>query len=298
VGFEPGWPHLLFTDNDPTSPDETGPATVTDPHTAGPTDPKRPDPMTDTSQPDTTQAVDNTKPKSALKRFLPLGILAAGAAAGVYFFGDYLSFQTLQDNREVLLEYRDSNYLLLTVIFILAYAAIIAFALPGAAIASITGGFLFALFPGTLFNMIAATLGATATFLAAKYGFGDAAAKKLDESQGIMGRIKKGVDQNQWETLFLIRLLPILPFAVSNVALSVVGLPLWKYVVGTFFGILPGAIVYTWIGAGLSEVFARGETPDLGIIFEPHILGPILGLAALAVLPILIKTLRGGKEGL
>ncbi|MEO1795470.1 MAG: TVP38/TMEM64 family protein [Pseudomonadota bacterium] len=252
--------------------------------------------MSDMTQP---QAPANDAPKkSAIKRFGPLALLVTGAVLGAVFLGDYLNFQTLADNREALLAFRDANYVLLTAIFIVAYAVIIAFALPGAAIASITGGFLFALFPGTLFNMIAATLGATATFLAARYGFGDAAAQKLDASEGVMGRIKKGIDQNQWETLFLIRLLPILPFAVSNVALSVVGLPLWKYVVGTFVGILPGAIVYTWIGAGLSEVFARGETPDLGIIFEPHIMGPILGLAALAVLPILIKTLRGGKQGL
>ncbi|MEO0359192.1 MAG: VTT domain-containing protein, partial [Pseudomonadota bacterium] len=160
-----------------------------------------------------------------------------------------------------------------------------------------TGGFLFALFPGTLINMIAATLGAVATFLAARYGFGDAAAKKLSESDGVVGRIKKGFDENQWETLFLVRLLPIFPFFVANLALSVVGVPLWRYVVGTFFGILPGALVYTWIGAGLSEVFARGETPNLGIIFEPHILGPILGLCVLAVLPIVIKAVRG-KKGL
>ncbi|MEM1236419.1 MAG: TVP38/TMEM64 family protein [Pseudomonadota bacterium] len=235
---------------------------------------------------------------SRLKRFAPLAIIVTVAVLGAIFLKDYLNFETLADNRDALLAFKDANYLLLTVIFILVYAVIIAFALPGAAIASITGGFLFALFPGTLFNMIAATLGATATFMAARYGFGDAAAKKLDESDGIMGRIKKGIDQNQWETLFLIRLLPILPFAVSNVALSLVGLPLWKYVTGTFIGIIPGAIVYTWIGAGVGEVFDRGETPDLGIIFEPHILGPLLGLAALAVLPILIKTLRGGKSGL
>jgi uncharacterized membrane protein YdjX (TVP38/TMEM64 family) len=68
-------------------------------------------------------------------------------------------------------------------------------------------------------------------------------------------------------------------------------------VISTFFGIMPGAVVYTSVGAGLGEVFARGETPNLGIIFEPHILLPILGLAALAVLPILIKALRG-KQGL
>jgi hypothetical protein len=58
---------------------------------------------------------------------------------------------------------------------------------------------------------------------------------------------------------------------------------------------MPGAIVYTSVGAGLGEVFARGETPDLGIIFEPHVLLPILGLAALALLPVLIKALRGRK---
>ncbi len=236
--------------------------------------------------------------KSTIRRYGPLALIAAGAILGAVFLRDYLNFQTLADNREALLAFRDNNYLLLTVIFILGYAAIVAFALPGAAITSITGGFLFALFPGTLFNMVAATLGATLTFLAARYGFGDAAAEKLNNSDGVIGRIKKGVDENQWETLFLVRLLPIFPFFVSNLALSVVGVPLWKYVIGTFFGILPGAIVYTWIGAGLSEVFARGETPDLGIIFEPHILGPILGLAVLAVLPILIKTLRGGKKGL
>ncbi|MEO0487624.1 MAG: TVP38/TMEM64 family protein [Pseudomonadota bacterium] len=246
--------------------------------------------MTETTM---TQTAPDTPPKSAIKRYAPIATIAVVAGLGYTFLGDYLSFEALAENREALLAFRDANFLVMSAAFILIYAVIVAFALPGAAIASITGGFLFALFPGTLFNMIAATLGATATFIAARYGFGDAAAKKLDESEGIMGRIKKGIDQNQWETLFLIRLLPILPFPVSNVALSIVGLPLWKYVVGTFVGILPGALVYTWIGAGLGEVFARGETPDLSIVTEPHIIGPILGLAALAVLPILIKAIRG-----
>jgi uncharacterized membrane protein YdjX (TVP38/TMEM64 family) len=71
--------------------------------------------------------------------------------------------------------------------------------------------------------------------------------------------------------------------------------PLRRFVISTFFGIIPGAVVYTSVGAGLGEVFARGETPNLGIIFEPHILWPILGLAALAALPIALKKLRGGK---
>jgi len=92
--------------------------------------------------------------------------------------------------------------------------------------------------------------------------------------------------------LFLIRLVPAVPFFVANIIPALVGVPVSRFVVTTFFGIIPGGVVFTWVGAGLGEVFARGETPDLGIIFEPHILGPILGLCVLAALPMLVKALR------
>jgi uncharacterized membrane protein YdjX (TVP38/TMEM64 family) len=113
----------------------------------------------------------------------------------------------------------------------------------------------------------------------------------------VVKKIKDGIDENQWSMLFLMRLVPVVPFFVANLVPAFLDVPLRRFVISTFFGIMPGAVVYTSVGAGLGEVFARGETPDLGIIFEPHILLPILGLVALAVLPILIKALRG-KQGL
>jgi hypothetical protein len=61
-------------------------------------------------------------------------------------------------------------------------------------------------------------------------------------------------------------------------------------------GIIPGTTVFTSVGEGLGEVFASGETPNLGIIFEPAILFPILGLCVLAVLPIIIQAVRGKKD--
>jgi uncharacterized membrane protein YdjX (TVP38/TMEM64 family) len=66
--------------------------------------------------------------------------------------------------------------------------------------------------------------------------------------------------------------------------------------ISTFIGIMPGGLVYTSVGAGLGEVFAKGETPNLGIIFEPHILLPILGLCALSLMPIAIKKLTRKKD--
>jgi len=243
--------------------------------------------MTDMSDP---------KPNGLMRR-LPLIAIVIVAALGAFFLRDYLTFEALRDNREALLAFRDANYVLTVGLFILAYFLIVAFSLPGATIATLTGGFLFATFPGALFNVTGATLGATAIFLAVRWGFGEQLGKKLESSEGITKKIKDGIDENQWSMLFMMRLIPAVPFFVANVLPALLEVPLRRYVISTFFGIMPGAVVYTSVGAGLGEVFARGETPNLGIIFEPAVLLPILGLAALSAMPIVIKAVRG-KKGL
>jgi uncharacterized membrane protein YdjX (TVP38/TMEM64 family) len=237
-----------------------------------------------------------TDGKPGLGRRLPIIAILVVAAIGAFTLGDYLSFEVLAENREQLIAFRDANYLATALAFIAVYVAIVAFSLPGATVATLTGGFLFATFPGALFNVIAATTGATIIFLAARWGLGERLAAKMDASEGRVHRIKQGIDENQWSMLFLIRLVPAVPFFVANLLPALVGVPLWRYVVTTFLGIIPGAVVYTSVGAGLGEVFARGETPNLGIIFEPQILLPILGLCALAALPIVLKAVRGKKD--
>jgi uncharacterized membrane protein YdjX (TVP38/TMEM64 family) len=236
----------------------------------------------------------DTKPKGGLARYLPLAAILAAALAGAFLLRDYLSFQALADNREALIAFRDGNYVLTAAAFVGAYVLIVAFSLPGAAIATLTGGFLFGLFPGALFNAGAATVGAAAIFLAAKYGLGDRLAARMDASGGAVKKIRDGIREDETSYLFVMRLVPAVPFFVANLIPAFVGVALPKYVVTTFLGILPGTVVYTWVGAGLGEVFARGETPNFGIIFEPHILGPILGLVALALLPILLKRVKKG----
>ena len=238
------------------------------------------------------QMTQDTPPKSGPARYLPLAAIAVAAATGAFFLRDTLSFQTLADNREALLAFRDANYLLTALAFIGAYVLIVAFSLPGAAIATLTGGFLFGLFPGVLFNAGAATVGAIAIFMAAKLGLGDRLAAKMDASGGAVKKIKDGIREDETSYLLIMRLVPAVPFFVANLVPAFVGVSLRKFAWTTFVGILPGGLVYTWVGAGLGEVFARGATPDFGIIFEPQILGPILGLAALATLPVIIKKLR------
>ena len=228
-------------------------------------------------------------------RRLPLIVILIVAGVGAFTLRDTLTFDMLRDNREALLAFRNAHYAATVALFMLAYVVIVAFSLPGATIATLTGGFLFATFPGALINITAATIGATLIFLAARWGLGERLAAKMETGQGTVKRIKDGIDENQWSMLFLIRLVPAVPFFVANLVPALVGVPLNRFVISTFLGIIPGGVVYTSVGAGLGQVFERGETPNLGIIFEPQILLPLLGLCLLALLPILIKALRRGK---
>lgn len=229
-------------------------------------------------------------------RRLPIIVIALVAITGTFLLRDQLTFAALAENRERLLAFRDANYLVTVLAFIAAYVVIVAFSLPGASVATLTGGFLFATFPGVLFNAAGATLGAIAIFLAARWGLGERLAAHMDASDGVVRKLKKGIDETQWEMLFLMRLLPAVPFFVANLIPALVGVPLYRYAVSTALGILPGTLVYTSVGAGLGEVFARGETPDLGVFFEPKILLPILGLCALVALPVVLKLVRGRKD--
>ncbi|WP_406647669.1 TVP38/TMEM64 family protein [Aliisedimentitalea scapharcae] len=234
--------------------------------------------------------------KRGFSRHLPLILVAVVAIIGALTLRDYLSFDTLRDNREALLAYRDQNFAGLVALFMLAYVVIVAFSLPGAAVASVTGGFLFGLVAGTVFNVVAATIGAAAIFLAARWGLGQSLTAKLEASEGTLQKLKTGLRDNEIEVLFLLRLVPAVPFFVANLLPALVGVKFGNFLWTTALGIVPGGIVFTWIGVGLGEVFDRGESPDLSLLWEPHVIGPILGLCVLAALPIVIKSLRGRKE--
>ncbi|QLL43542.1 TVP38/TMEM64 family protein [Sulfitobacter pontiacus] len=229
-------------------------------------------------------------------RYLPFVVILAVAVIGYFALRDYLTFETLRDNREALIAFRDQHYALTILVFLGIYVMIVGFSLPGASVATITGGFLFGTVFGVLTNVTGATLGAVVIFLAARMGLGETLKARMDASEGLVRKVKAGIDENQWSMLFFIRLVPVVPFFVANLIPAFLGVPLYRFVISTFLGIIPGSLVFTSIGAGLGSVFARGETPDFGIIFEPHILLPILGLCALSVLPVVLKAVTGKKE--
>ena len=233
-----------------------------------------------------------TLPKSGLIRRLPLILLVAVAAGGAFLLRDKLSFAVLAQHHDMLLAYRDDHYIWAALAFMAGYAVIVALSLPGATVATLTGGLLFGLFPGVLFNVSAATLGAVAVFVAVRAGAGQETAARIAARGGAAARLLTALRDNEWSVLLLMRLVPAVPFVLANLIPAFVGVRLDRFAITTFLGIIPGGLVFTSVGSGLGEVFARGETPDLGVLFTPAVIGPILGLAALSALPIAIKLLR------
>jgi len=249
--------------------------------------------MTQANQQDSHRM--HTPSRASLKRGLPFLVVIVAALLGAWFLRDVLTFETLRANHDALIALRDQNYALSIVLFVIAYIVIAAFSLPGATVVSLAGGFLFGIFPGLFLNLAGATIGAIGIFLAARAGLGERLAARIDASEGSVKQIKDGIDSNQWSMLFLMRLLPAVPFFVANLIPALLDVPLHRYAISTFLGIIPGTLVLTSVGAGLGDVFEKGADPDLSVFVSPSVLVPILGLCVLAGLPILIKALRSRK---
>ena len=210
---------------------------------------------------------------------------------GFTLLRDYLSYETLRNNHESLVNFKNENYWVPVIIFIISYITLVTFALPGSPIASLTGGFFFGLAFGTFLNVTAAATGATLIFLAAKNGFGNKLTQRIDASEGSIRKIRDGIKRDEISYLFLIRLIPIIPFAVANLVPALFGVSLRNFFFTTYIGIIPGGLVFTWLGSGLSEIFKQNEEPNFSIIFEIYVIGPILCLCLISFLPIILKKL-------
>ena len=155
------------------------------------------------------------------------------------------------------------------------------------------GGFLFGLWLGTLLVVVSATVGAIAIFLIAKTSLGEG----LRERAGPwLKRMQVGFNENAISYLLFLRLIPAFPFWIVNIVPALLNMKLKDYAFATFFGIMPGSFVYASVGNGLGAVIEAGDEPDLGIIFQPAILIPILGLAALAILPVVYRKVQAQRR--
>jgi uncharacterized membrane protein YdjX (TVP38/TMEM64 family) len=228
--------------------------------------------------------------RSPLKTWAPLAVLIAGLGlAWATGLTDYLSLDALQRNRARLEAYRDAHPWLTLLGYMGIYVVVVVFSIPGALIMTLTGGMLFGGWAGGAAAVAAASIGATIIFLVARTSIGAALRARAGP---MISKIISGFEANAASYLLTLRLIPGVPFFAVNLAAGLVRMRVLTYVLITVVGIAPASFIYASIGASLVAVFARGGKPDLGVIFEPHVFGPLLGLAALSLLPVLYHRLR------
>ncbi|MHA1566035.1 MAG: TVP38/TMEM64 family protein [Alphaproteobacteria bacterium] len=217
--------------------------------------------------------------RRALRRLSPLLLLAGLIGAFFYFDGSqYLMIQTLADNRHVLMAFVQENTIGSVLLFMLLYTVVTAMAVPGSAVLSIAGGFLFGIALGAAWIVIAATAGATILFLLARSAFGDALRRKAGPA---LKNMEAGFKKNAFSYLLSLRLVPVFPFFLINIVPAFLGVSVRTYMSATLLGIIPGALVFASIGAGLGSVFDMMMEFSLKNAVTPEI---VIGLIALSIL--------------
>src|SRR3989442_15644925 len=178
---------------------------------------------------------------SPVGKLIVVGLFAL--AVGAFFFFDlkqYLSLEALKATRDSLLAYTDAHCTKSVVLFILLYCLQTAFSLPGAAIFTLAGGFLFGSFLGTLYTNIAATSGATLAFLAARYLLRDWVERKFGDR---LGPIQEGFAKNAFSYLITLRLVPLFPLFLGNLVSGLTRVRLGTFVAATSIRIIPGSFL-------------------------------------------------------
>jgi uncharacterized membrane protein YdjX (TVP38/TMEM64 family) len=224
----------------------------------------------------------DTPARPALARVRPL-LLLAGLVALAWATGAtrLLSFEALAAHRAALDAWVAARPVLAAGAYVLAYVLVVALSLPGGVVMTLAGGLLFGPWLGTGLTVVGATIGACLLFLAARSALAPLVAGR---AAGLIGRIRPGLERDGFFYLLTLRLIPVVPFWLANLAPALVGMPFGAYAAATALGIIPGTAVFSGIGAGLGDVLAAGGRPELGIIFSAPILLPLLGLAALSLI--------------
>jgi MYXO-CTERM domain-containing protein len=214
-------------------------------------------------------------------RLWPVAALLAGLALA-WMFGLHrlVSLDALAEYRDALGQFVAARPFAAALLYFLAYLGVVTFSIPAGPVMTMAGGLLFGRWLGTALAVPAATGGACLLFLAVRSAIAPSLAYRAG---AFLDRLRPGLERDGFWYLLSLRLLPIVPYPVGSIAPALVGMRLPAFAGATALGILPGTAIFASIGAGLGEVFARGEQPDPSALLSPPVLWPLLGLAALSL---------------
>ena len=215
-------------------------------------------------------------------RFLVVAVVLLLVTA--YFttgVGSYLTLVSLKQNQELLTAQFSSHPLLVSLIFGAGYVLVTALSIPGATILTLASGAIFGLFYGTIIASVSSTIGATLSFLGARYLFRQSVEHRFRER---MASINQGLKKEGSFYLFTLRLIPAFPFFLVNLVMGLTNFSVWRFFLVSQIGMLPGTFVYVNAGTEISKI------ESLKGILSP---GLLISFSLLGILPLLSKWVIG-----
>lgn len=223
------------------------------------------------------------------RNYVLLGLLILASASFFYFrLYDYLTLDMLKTYKSVIQEWTIHHYYTSVFIYIVIFFTLIACAIPCATFLTLLGGFLFGNI-AILYATFSITFGGMILFLAIRTTLGTRIAAR---ATGWIKKLEDGFQENAFNYLLTLRLVPIFPCWISNIGAGVLNIPLMTFLSATVLGVLPATIIYVMAGRGLDKVLMSDKTPVLDIILTPSVIFPLLGLSLLSLLPIIYKTIK------
>ncbi len=227
--------------------------------------------------------------RGALRRWAPLALVAV-ALALFYALGfqRYFSLEALHANRESLDSFVAAHATLAAAVYFVLYVAVVAVSFPGAGFLTIVGGFLFGALLGTVLAATAATIGATLIFLIARTSVGDLLAERAGPRAL---KLRQGFQEEGFNYLLFLRLVPLFPFWLVNLAAALFGMRLLPYVAATALGVPPATFVFSYFGHGLRTALeSEGQRVPVELLVGLALLGVV------ALVPPAVRRFRRGRE--
>jgi uncharacterized membrane protein YdjX (TVP38/TMEM64 family) len=241
---------------------------------------------------------------SSLKRWLPaialIGLIGVAYAAGL---DKYFTLAALADHRDTLQGFVRDHWLTAIAAYVAIYILAVALSLPGAALLSIAGGFLFGWAVSAPMTVAAATIGATIIFQVVKTSLGAVVAERAGP---FVKKLSGGFNRDAFNYLLFLRLVPGFPFFAVNAVAGLSRMPIKTFILATVIGIIPGSIVFAYLGTGLDSIIDAQKTMyldcmatkgagackfslDVSALLTREILIAFAGLGAISLLPIFLK---------
>ncbi len=215
------------------------------------------------------------------RRFGPLLVVALALACAVASgAADHLSLAELKARHHELAAAVAAHPVACLAAYLALYITVVGISLPGAALLTLTGGFLFGRWLGAAAALTGATLGSTVIFLACRNASGDRVAKT---DRSTLATIEAGIRANAFQYILTLRFIPLVPLVPVNIAAGLARVPTRTFVLASFLGMAPCTLLYASVGSGLGELFARGEDPDMRFVLQPQIIAPLMGLALITL---------------